>query len=132
MKAVYSVVLFLVLLMTVEIVQATESSQKEWSDVISSEQGQFSVSVHPQQKKVEVRKVGGSQTTPPHLRVRLLRENDRPLELRLHTVEKINSPLYYTGQFKQWNDSYVGIEVDFSFDKKTWKRLGKLIRKVVP
>jgi hypothetical protein len=65
--------------------------------------------------------------------VRILRENDRPFELGLKTVERADSPLYmYRGQLKQWNDSYIGLEIDFSFDKKTWKRLGKTMRKAVP
>lgn len=106
-----------------------DSSQKDWSEVLDSDQGQFAVSVKPQEKKVEVRKMGGDKTMPPHLRFRVLRENDRPFELRVHTLEKENSPLNYTGQFKQWNESYVGLVIDFSFDKKTWKRLGKIFKK---
>ncbi len=107
---------------------AGEDSAK-WSDVIESEQGQFTVSVHPKQKRVEIRKVDGTLTSSPYLRVRVLRENDRPLEIRLKAIERADSPLYYTGQVKQWRDSYIGLEIDFSFDKKTWKRLGRALKK---
>jgi hypothetical protein len=111
---------------------ASESKTPDWNDTIRSDQGQFAVSVLPSEKKIEVKKVDGSQGGPPHLRVRVLRRNDRPLELALKTVERTDEPLFYTGQFKQWNESYIGLEVDFSFDKKTWKRLGKTLRKLVP
>lgn len=115
---------------------AAEEKKEPWSDIINSEQGQYMISVQPEKKRVEVKKISGPGT-PPHLRLRILRENDRPLELRLKTMEPVNSPLsnspqYYTANLKQWNESYVGLELDFSFDKKTWKRLGKTLKKVLP
>jgi hypothetical protein len=113
-------------------VAANSENARPWSEVISSDQGQYSVSVIPQKKKIEVKKIDGGKGAPPHLRVRMLRPNDRPLELRLKTVERVNSPVYYTGTFSKWNDSFTGVEVDFSFDKKTWKRLGNTIRKILP
>ena len=103
------------------------------SDELDSEQGKFAVSVAKDRKKVEVKKIGGTDRTPPYLRVRVLREHDRPLELHLKTVERVDSPLAYSGTLPQpWQDSYVGLEVDFSFDKKTWKRLGKTLNKLLP
>ena len=107
-------------------------SAKELRSEMQTEQGSYSVSVRPAEKRIEVKKIGGSEGTPPHLRVRFQRPNDRPLELRLHTIERPESPLLYTGQLKHWNGSYVGLELDISFDKKTWKRLGKTLLKAVP
>lgn len=107
-------------------------AEQPWSEVIHSDQGQYSVSVIPQKKKIEVKKIDGAKGAPPHLRVRMLRPGDRPLELNLKTVDRLNTPAYYTGSFRNWNDSYTGLEVDFSFDKKTWKRLGNTIKKVLP
>jgi hypothetical protein len=111
---------------------AQGEADKAWGDLIDSDIGKFSVSVQPAQKKVEVKKVAGDQKSPPYLRVRVLRPNDRPLELKLKTIERVNSPLSYTGRADSWGDSYTGLEVDFSFDQKTWKRLGKAIRKIIP
>lgn len=109
-----------------------EKVAEKWEDVIRSEQGSFAVSVQPKTKTVEVKKIDGNGGAPPHVRVRILRPDDRPLELRLRTVERLGAPPLYTGTIPSWNDSYMGLEVDFSFDKKTWKKLGNLLRKAVP
>jgi len=103
-----------------------------WSGELVSEQGKFAVSVKPAEKLVEVRRIEGGGATPPHLRLRVLRENDRPFELRLHLTEPPGQPLFYTGRLKQWNESNAGVELDLSFDSKTWKRLGRVLRKAVP
>lgn len=123
---------FLALVFGLAVVAQAAEKEQPWSDVIKSDQGQYSVSVVPQQKKIEVKKIDGSEGAPPHLRVRMLRPHDRPLELRLKTVDRLNETPFYTGTFKNWNDSYTGLEVDFSFDKKTWKRLGNTLKKVLP
>lgn len=124
---------FLFLLALAELTSfAGEEGTKSWSDLIESDLGKFSVSVRPAQKKIEVKKVAGNEKSPPHLRVKILRGQDRPLELRLKTIERADAPLYYTGKTKMWNESYMGVEVEFSFDKKTWRKLGSVFRKVIP
>lgn len=98
---------------------------------IKSEQGQYSVRVEPKNKKVEIKKVDGGKAAP-HMRVRILRKNDRPLELRLHTLSDPNLPPTYFGKIDHWNESHVGIELEVSFDKKTWKKIGSALKKIVP
>jgi len=97
-----------------------------WSEEIKSDQGQYKVSVEPDNKKVEIRRIDPSVGEPPHLRVKILRKNAEPLEVDLHTIEPPSSHLLYRGTIDRWNQSYIGLQVDFSFDRKTWKKLGIL------
>ncbi|MGZ3696323.1 MAG: hypothetical protein ACXWQO_20340 [Bdellovibrionota bacterium] len=132
MKNIFIAVVVALLPLTAFSAESKASSSAPWNDFIESDQGKFAVSVLPAQKKIEIKKVGPTSGKAPYLRVRVLRPNDRPLELGLKAVERVNTPLFYTGQLKQWPDSYMGLEVDFSFDKKTWKRLGNTLMKVLP
>jgi hypothetical protein len=102
------------------------------TDTIDSQEGQFSVSVNSTEKKVEVVRETQKPGLPPQLRIRLLRKNDRPLELKLHLVDQSNQLPRYSGDASMWNGSVVGAQLEFSFDKKTWKRLGKMFRKIIP
>lgn len=112
--------------------QCGAAGSADWNETIDSELGKFAVSVKPAEKKIEVKKVAGTEKNPPHLRVKILRKQDRPLELRLKAVERVDSPLYFTGSTKNWNESYTGLELEFSFDRKTWKKLGRVLKKAIP
>ena len=52
-----------------------------------------------------------------------MRYHQRPLVLKLHTLEVPQMPIRYTGHFNEWNGSVAGLEVEMSFDKKTWKKV---------
>lgn len=111
--------------------KAGEEDRKVWDETIQSPEGNFQVKIDRRQKKVEVvrEKAPGK---PPHLRVRILRQEKRPLEVRLHLVEKPEDPFRYTGKADQWNGSLIGFELEWSFDKKTWKKLGQSLNKLLP
>jgi hypothetical protein len=96
----------------------------------SSEKGEYLLRV--QEKKIEVKRVDAGKDSPPFLRLRIHRELDRPLEVRLKAIESLGEPVRYTGHVDQWNQSYVGLELEFSFDKKTWRRLGHAVEKILP
>jgi hypothetical protein len=103
-----------------------------WEEKIQADSGIFSVKVVPNKKKVEVVKVDAGKDAPPYMRIRVLRKDKRPLELRLHTLNDPKMPPTYSGKMDQWNDSHIGIELEMSFDKKTWKKIGSALKKVLP
>ncbi len=109
---------------------ASEEEMKVWKETIQSPEGNFQVSIDRKEKKVEV--VRESAGKPAHLRVRILREQKKPLEVRLHLASKPEDPFRYAGKADQWNGSLVGFELEWSFDKKTWKKLGKSLNKLLP
>jgi len=74
----------------------------------------------------------GRGSKPPQLRLRILRENDRPFEISLHLVERPAELPVYHMEASPWNGSVAGFELEFSFDKKTWKRVGRSVKKVMP
>lgn len=114
-------------LFTLSVFAAEEVLQEE----LKTDQGQYSVRVEPKNKKLEIKKVDGGSAAP-HMRVRILRKNDRPLELRLHTLSDPKLPPTYFGKIDHWNESHIGLELEVSFDKKTWKKLGSALKKIVP
>lgn len=107
-------------------VAAQEDEAKVWNETIQSPEGNFQVRIDRRERKVEVvqEKAPGK---PGHLRVRILRKEEKPLEIRLHLAERPEDPFRYTGKASQWNGSLVGIELEWSFDKKTWKKLKKIL-----
>jgi hypothetical protein len=111
-------------------ISAEEASSFE--EKIQSDSGNYSVKVEPKKKKIEVVKVDAGKDVPPYMRIRVLRKDSRPLELRLHTLNDPKMPPTYSGKFDQWNDSHIGIELEMSFDKKTWKKIGSALKKVLP
>lgn len=101
-----------------------------WNKTINTDQGKYVVNMQSEEKKIEVKKVSDSSGTSPHLRVRIYRKAPlKPFEVNLSTLEQKNSPLNYTGKIDQWNESCVGLQLEFSFDKKKWKKLGE---KLIP
>ena len=84
-------------------------SETPFSKNLNSDLGQYSVSVNPKEKKVDIVKVEGDAKTPPHVRIKILRKDDRPLEIGLRTMEHPKSPVTYSGHIDQWNNSYLGM-----------------------
>lgn len=101
-----------------------------WEKTLAAKEGSYSVKV--EKKKVEVKRVDPGPNSPPFMRLRIHRREDRPLEVRLKAIEPLGQPATYTGHIDQWNQSYVGLELEFSFDKKSWKRIGNAIEKIIP
>jgi hypothetical protein len=121
MKTCYLLLLILIFPLKGFSADSSHTDSGDWNDVLTTYQDQFAVSVRPKQRKIELKKTNDDQDTPPHLRVRALRPNDRPLELRLKTIGQPGSPYLHTSELKKWNDSYVGFGVNFSFYKIIWE-----------
>ncbi len=107
------------------------SADKTLEESVATENGQYSVKVMPQEKKVEITKVDGKDA-PPYMRIKILRKKSRPLELRLHTMNDLNFPPRFTGKIDHWNESHIGLEMEISFDQKTWKKIGSALKKALP
>ena len=85
---------------------------------------QFEVIVNPEEKEVVVVPVPDSKVAPPQLmRVNLIRKDARSVPVELRTISIPNTGNRYAGKLDIWNDSYIGIEIRFSFDSKNWKRV---------
>lgn len=103
-----------------------QAEEKAWEEKFSSDTGNYVVRVEP--RKVEVKRVEPGPGAPPYMRLRILRPNDRPLEIRLKTIAAPNDPTRYQGKLDRWSQSNIGLELEISFDKKTWRRLGKTLK----
>ncbi len=105
-----------------------------WKETVQADDGgdKFTVQLDQTQKTVEVVRENQNAGKPPHLRLRILRKNDRPFEVKLHLVDRPNDIPRYSGDASLWQGSVVGFQLEFSFDKKTWKRVGKTVSKVLP
>lgn len=99
----------------------SETSADEITQTIESQDGSYSVHILPKNKKVEVRQIKGSSSVPPHLRLRILRKDQKPLDVKLHTMSA-KEPVY-SGRLDAWQGSYVGLELELSFDLKSWKKI---------
>jgi hypothetical protein len=110
---------------------AHESDAKVWDETIRSPEGDFQVKIDRKEKKVEVVRERSSGD-PGHLRVRILRREKQPLEVRLHLISIPEDPFRYTGKADRWNGSLIGFELEWSFDKKIWKRIGKSLNRLLP
>jgi len=108
-----------------------EAETRIVEETILSPEGSFQVKIDGRKKRVDVvqEKAAGK---PRHLRVRILRQDKRPLEVRLHVTAKQEDPFRYTGRADKWNGSLIGFELEWSFDKKTWKSLGRSLNKLIP
>jgi hypothetical protein len=89
----------------------------------------YNVTVNPEAQTVEVTREGPTLNSPPQLRLRIRRDPKPPIDVRLQALQPLNEPaVRYSGRIDKWNQSYMGFELQFSFDKKTWSRLGELFR----
>lgn len=64
---------------------------------------------------------------PGAVKMRILRKNKKPLEVKLHLIEKKEDLFSYTGKASPWAGSLIGFELEFSFDKKTWKKIKRML-----
>lgn len=123
----------LLLSLALSLSAALASHGKETEIITSQAKDQdntFDVTFLPKEEKVEVTTVKESSLgAPPHMKIRILRKKQQPIEVQLRTVSlppsgsRTDSPLRYTGPLDQWHESYIGFELVFSFDKKTWKKI---------
>lgn len=102
--------------------------QPAWTKKIRATEGNYRVNASEQDDRVEVVRLNGQSPAPSHLRMRVLRKNDSPLEVTLKTIEPQGNLPRYAGNASLWNQSVIGIQLEFSFDQKVWKRLGRTIR----
>jgi len=133
MNYIFLKILLLIALLPLEAMSEDLGSDPSiLSDTINAAQGKFSVRIDREKKVVEVTREDDQSLPAPELRVRIFRKNDRPLDVRLHMLRPVDQPLRYDGRVEGWNGSMVGAQVDFSFDKKTWKKLGRALKSVLP
>jgi hypothetical protein len=88
---------------------------------IEGEEQEFQVTIHPETGVIEV--VAERENAPSHMKFRLLRKDEKPIEVQLRTFQPPQGPVRYSGRLDAWNDSHIGFELVFSFDRKVWKKL---------
>lgn len=94
-------------------------------DVLDAESGTYHVLIDKGEKAVDVTRNPVGSSAAPELRMFIRRKNKRPLEVRLHAMDRPDGLTQYKGRLDQWSGSMVGFELQFRFDKKSWKRLLK-------
>lgn len=102
------------------------------NEVLQGDEGVYSVNVEPEAKKVEVIRLDDGSPQLPYVRMKVLRKNDKPLEIHLRTMNRGRDFPTYEGHFDQWQNSYIGVQLEFSFDKKTWKKLEGKFKRILP
>ncbi|MGZ3653156.1 MAG: hypothetical protein ACXVB9_12270 [Bdellovibrionota bacterium] len=107
-------------------IAAADGRTGNWTEVVDSADGKYSLDYDQGEKRVDVTKLDQETAAPAAVKLRIMRKNGKPLDLKLKTLETPNSPIRYTGQFEDWNGSVMGFEMDMSFDKKTWKKLKRV------
>jgi hypothetical protein len=95
----------------------------------AADSAEYQIKLEPEKKQVEVRRVNPPPGNPPQLRLKLFRKEKKPLEIKLHAIEMKQSPQRFIGRSEEWNGSQMGLELQFSFDGKSWKRL---MHKLIP
>jgi len=98
-------------------------------ETLQTEDGVYHVRIDKDEKTIDVVRNDSKSAAPAEVRMLIHRKNKKPLEVRLHAIEKPDQPLRYTGRIDPWNGSMIGFELEFSFDRKTWKRI---FEKVMP
>lgn len=89
----------------------------------------FDVRLEPESDRVEVTQRRAEDTAPSQLKLRIFRKENPPIEVSLQALEPRKSPQRYVGRTESTYDSYVGLELEFSFDGKSWKKLAKKNKK---
>jgi hypothetical protein len=67
---------------------------------------------------------------PSQMRMEFFSEDDRSPAVSLHTIQ--NPPElfpHYSARLDNWNDFYIGFELEFSFDNKHWKKITHVFRR---
>jgi hypothetical protein len=97
-----------------------------FDETVQSGEAQFQVKLDNSLNEVRVIQQKPN-LTPGNLKIRILRKNKRPLEVKLHLMAKEDNLFAYTGKASPWAGSLMGFELEFSFDKKTWKKVLKIL-----
>ena len=98
-------------------------AQELLKDSVETEEAAYIISIDKRKKVVEVVR-SNSKTNPPlALRLLIQRKDKKPIEVLLHAMDRPDGLQGYRGHLGQWNGSMVGFQLDFSFDRKTWKRI---------
>lgn len=95
---------------------------------MDSGDGKYSLTYNPDASRFEVLNLDGKAPLPKMVKLSVHRKNAPPLELKLETVTAPSEPIRYLGQFRQWDASVTGVQMEMSFDKKTWKSVGRFFR----
>jgi hypothetical protein len=111
---------------------AANSEEQEWKDTVTSPEGSYFVHVDERNQKIRVIPEKATKDSYPAIKIRILRKNDRPLDLRLRVLDHSQSPLQYAGKIGPESSSMIGLEMRVSFDRKTWKKIGAIFKKVAP
>lgn len=105
---------------------AAEETAELIEESVGSGDSAFRVKIDQELSEVKVvQEKPGAR--PGAVKMRILRKNQKPLEVKLHLIEKKEDLFQYTGKASPWSGSIVGFELEWSFDKKTWKKLKKLL-----
>lgn len=110
-------------------VSSFSATDGEWREVLQEGSDSYVVTVKPKEKRVEVS--AQAKEKNPHLRIRVYRKNDRPLDLRLQALEPKGQEVLYLGKYENLGRSTMGIQLQVSFDKKTWKNFGAKVKRAL-
>lgn len=89
----------------------------------------YALSIDKKEKNVVLEGKAPVSKAPEAVRLMIQRKGQKPLELRLHATERPDGIPRYSGRAEQWNGNMVGFELEFRFDKKSWK---KILKKLTP
>jgi hypothetical protein len=117
--------LALVTLAPLEAFAADKEALTAWKEEVDSTDGRYALAVDPADARVDLSSLDKSAAAPAEVKLKLRRKNAAPVELRLKTLDRPNEPIRYTGSYASWNDSVVGFEVEVSFDRKSWRKIGR-------
>lgn len=126
MKALYLLLACSLALTFAAIAQASEGQPALIEETVSEGEVSFDVKLDQELREVKVVQQK-PMAQPGAVKLRLLRKNKKPLEVKLHLIEKKEDLFAYTGKASPWAGSLVGFELEFSLDKKTWKKIKKIL-----
>ena len=106
---------------------AENGKKGNWTEVVNlPDDGQYSLNFDPDDSRVDVTKLDPGSALPAEMKLRILREGDSPLDLKLKALDPPADINRYTGEFEPWNGSVMGFELEMSFDKTTWKKVERI------
>ncbi len=85
----------------------------------------YALSIDKKEKNVVVEGKAPVSKAPDAVRLLIHRKGKKPLELRLHATERPDGLPRYSGRAEQWNGNMIGFQLEFRFDKKSWKTILK-------
>ena len=100
-------------------------SSESWSQTVESGNARYSILYDHDASRFEVVNLKEGVATPGMMKISIHRKHAAPLVLKLKSVEAPNQPIRYLGDFRQWDASVTGVQLEMSFDKKTWRNVGR-------